>query len=382
MERQVFDVIILGGGASGMMCACSINGKSVAVVDAGTRPAKKLMVTGNGRCNLTNLNVSSDAYNQNIDKYLKKFNQRQTLQFFKRLGLETYADEQGRVYPLSNSAKSVVDVLNFGAKEVKFFSERQALDVKKDASGFVVTLGNIQLVSEKLVLATGGNSEKVLQELGVNYKKFVPSLVSLESKGTRDLNGIRVSNVLVTATNSFGEIKSEIGEVLFRENGLSGIVVFNLSTLFSRKDSFKGKVKIDLLPDVSEKALAEMLSERRRLAVSLDKFFVGMFAGGVANEIFKQSKLNTNLNCLKLQEKEISLLAKTIKNLEFDICGHLDNNQVFSGGVPLEVLDDRLMHKKIANLYCIGEVCDVDGVCGGFNLQWAWTSGHIVGESL
>ena len=141
-------------------------------------------------------------------------------------------------------------------------------------------------------------------------------------------------------------------------------------------------MKIDLLPDVSEKVLFDMLLERRHLAVGLDKFFVGMFAGGVANEIFKQSKPNTNLNCLKLNEKEIFLLAKTIKGLEFEICGHLDNNQVFSGGVPLEDLDDKLMHKKIANLYCIGEVCDVDGVCGGFNLQWAWTSGHIVGESV
>lgn len=381
MDR-VFDAIILGGGASGMMCACTAKRKKIAVVDCAIRPAKKIMVTGNGRCNLTNLNVSSDFYNRNIDLYLNKFGQAETLEFFARLGLVTYADEEGRVYPLSNSAKSVVDVLEYGAKGATFFLGEKIGQIKKEGGLFCVTVGKSGIKSKKLVVATGGNSVQILDMLGVKHKKFEPSLVSLSSNGTRDLNGVRVSNVLVSATNSFGDAKSERGEVLFRENGLSGIVIFNLSSMFARRGSFDGKISIDLLPDADVREIESLIKRRKELETTLDKIFVGMFANAVANEIFKQSKINTNTPCSTLKEKEVSLLARKIKNLEFEVDGHLDNNQVHSGGIALEDLDENLMHKNIEGLYFVGEVCDVDGVCGGYNLQWAWTSGHIVGEQI
>lgn len=379
---QNFDVIVLGGGAAGMMCACTIKGKRVAVVDAGLKPAKKLMVTGNGRCNLTNLECTSDCYNQKIDSFLQRFGQRETLKFFGKLGLVTYADEEGRVYPISNSAKSVVDVLEYGAKGTSFFLGEKASDIKKENGEFVVFLSDKQIRAKILVVATGGNCSPLLDVLGVRHKKFVPSLVSLQSGDTRDLNGVRVSNVLVTATDSFGERKSERGEVLFRENGLSGIVIFNLSSLFARKNNFVGKISVDLLPDLSQKEIENIIRKRKSLETSIDKIFVGMFANAVANEIFKQSKVNTNAPCASLKDNDIIFLAEKIKNLEFKTSGHLDNNQVYSGGVSLQDLDDKLMYKKIPNLYIVGEACDVDGVCGGFNLQWAWTSGHIVGEAL
>ena len=379
---EIFDAIIVGGGASGMMCACAAKGKKIAIVDSATKPAKKIMVTGNGRCNLTNLEISSDAYNQNIDRFLKKFGKEETSKFFDGLGLVTYADDEGRVYPLSNSAKSVVDVLEYGAKGTSFFLGEKIEKIEKANGQFCVVANGKTLRAKKLIIATGGNSADVLDMLGVTYKKFVPSLVSLESKGTRDLNGVRVSNVLVTAKNSFGETKSERGEILFRENGLSGIVVFNLSTLFSRRDNFVGSVSIDLLPDMDKKSVENLIKKRTILETSLDKIFVGMFSNAVANEIFKQTKINTNTPCVTLRDADISLLANAIKGLQFEVCGHLDNNQVHSGGVPLDDLDENLMHEKVSGLYFVGEVCDVDGVCGGYNLQWAWTSGHIVGERI
>ena len=155
-----------------------------------------------------------------------------------------------------------------------------------------------------------------------------------------------------------------------------------MSTLYARSGRFEGKVEIDLLPDLSEQTLKDILRKRKSLEARLDKFFVGMFANSVANEIFKQSKLNTNAPCATLKENEILILANTIKNMQFNVCGALDNNQVFSGGVPLEDLDENLMHKNLQGVYFVGEICDVDGVCGGYNLQWAWTSGHIVGEEI
>ena len=380
--KEVFDVIILGAGASGMMCASTIKGKKVAVVDQAKNAAKKIMVTGNGRCNLGNNSISSNFYNRNIDSFLKQFSEIETSKFFSDLGLVTYVDEEGRIYPISNSAKSVMDILEYGARKASFFLGERIKNIKKEGTSFVVNLETKIITSPKIVVATGGGSGEILKMLKVPYKEFVPSLVSLKSKQTRDLNGTRVSNVLVKATNAFGKTRSEKGEVLFRENGLSGIVIFNLSTLYARSGRFEGKVEIDLLPDVSEKGLKEILQKRKSLESRLDKFFVGMFANSVANEIFKQSKLNTNAPCATLKENEILILAKTIKNMQFNVCGALDNNQVFSGGVPLEDLDENLMHKNLQGAYFVGEICDVDGVCGGYNLQWAWTSGHIVGEEI
>ncbi len=380
--KEVFDVIILGAGASGMMCASTIKGKKVAVVDQAKNAAKKIMATGNGRCNLGNNSISSKFYNRNIDSFLKQFSEIETAKFFSDLGLVTYVDDEGRIYPISNSAKSVMDILEYGARKASFFLGERIKNIKKEGTSFVVNLETKIITSPKIVVATGGGSGEILKMLKVPYKEFVPSLVSLKSKQTRDLNGTRVSNVLVKATNAFGKTRSEKGEVLFRENGLSGIVIFNLSTLYARSGRFEGKVEIDLLPDVSEKGLKEILQKRKSLESRLDKFFVGMFANSVANEIFKQSKLNTNAPCATLKENEILILAKTIKNMQFNVCGALDNNQVFSGGVPLEDLDENLMHKNLQGAYFVGEICDVDGVCGGYNLQWAWTSGHIVGERL
>ena len=380
--KEVFDVIILGAGASGMMCASTIKGKKVAVVDQAKNAAKKIMVTGNGRCNLGNNSISSKFYNRNIDSFLKQFSEIETAKFFSDLGLVTYVDDEGRIYPISNSAKSVMDILEYGARKASFFLGERIKNIKREGTSFVVNLETKIITSPKIVVATGGGSDEILKMLKVPYKEFVPSLVSLKSKQTRDLNGTRVSNVLVKATNAFGKTRSEKGEVLFRENGLSGIVIFNLSTLYARSGRFEGKVEIDLLPDLSEQTLKDILRKRKSLEARLDKFFVGMFSNSVANEIFKQSKLNTNAPCATLKENEILILAKTIKNMQFNVCGALDNNQVFSGGVPLEDLDENLMHKKLQGAYFVGEVCDVDGVCGGYNLQWAWTSGHIVGERL
>ena len=384
-----FDVVILGCGASGTMCALSMKNKNVAVIDMATKPAKKLLVTGNGRCNLTNTNFlckekNVAIYNQNLQKFFERFDQKQTLQFFENLGLECFADEEGRVYPISNTAKSVVDVLTRKLeKNAQLFMGEIVQNIEKKEDFFFIKTDKDTYSCEKLVVATGGNTMvNTLKNLGVEVSEFTPSLVALKSKDIKDLNGIKISNVKVTATNNNGQSATEVGEVLFKDGGISGIVIFNLSTLFSRIKDFKGKIEIDLLPNMTHKQLSDKLSARKNLNVNMDKFFVGMFQNALANEIFRQAKFNTNINSNKLTSTQIEVLTKTIKSLQFSVYDCFDNNQVFSGGVKLQNLTENLMSKKINNLYFTGEICDVDGVCGGYNLQWAWTSGHIVGESL
>lgn len=384
-----FDVVILGCGASGTMCALSIKNRNVAIIDCATKPAKKLLVTGNGRCNLTNTNFlckekNVAIYNQNLQNFFERFDQKQTLQFFENLGLECFADEEGRVYPISNTAKSVVDVLTRKLEQsAQLFMCQTVEGIEKNGNTFFVKTDKETYSCEKLVVATGGNTMvNTLKNLGVEVSEFAPSLVALKSKDIKDLNGIKISNVKVTATNNNGQSATEVGEVLFKDGGISGIVIFNLSTLFSRIKDFKGKIEIDLLPNMTHKQLSDKLSARKNLNVNMDKFFVGMFQNALANEIFRQAKFNTNINSNKLTSTQIEVLTKTIKSLQFSVYDCFDNNQVFSGGVKLQNLTENLMSKKINNLYFTGEICDVDAVCGGYNLQWAWTSGHIVGESL
>ena len=376
-----FDAVIVGGGAAGSMCALSAKGKKIAIVDAGSRIAKKLMVTGNGRCNLTNQNVDSSFYNTDLEKFFDRFDNNKTLKFFENLGLETYADEEGRVYPLSNTAKSVVDVIENNLHCDTFLNEKVE-KISYEKGIFYIKTEKQDLAATKLVLATGGRCEWCFDDLGLKFSKFRPSLVGLQSKDTRDLNGVRLSNVKVTAKTSSGTEKTEVGEVQFRENGLSGIVIFNMSALFARENNYSGEIYIDLLPQLSEKQVTEKIKGRKNSSLNLDKLFVGMFHNAVANEIFKQSKVNTNKGCQTLTDVEAQKLAHAIKFLHFSVCGACENNQIYAGGIELSDLTENLESKKIKGLYVVGEAVNVDGVCGGFNLQWAWTSGHIVGERL
>lgn len=381
IKMKRYKTIILGCGASGAMCAVSSSQKDMAILDVASKPAKKILVTGNGRCNLTNLNMNSSFYNVNIDDFLGRFNEKKTLDFFGTLGLETYADEQGRVYPLTNSAKSVVEILSRNIKcplHLGCKIEKIAYGCKK----YTILTEKEEFECEKLVVALGGNCKELLDNLKIKYQKFVPSLVALKCDETRDLNGARVSDVLVSVYDKHGNKKSERGEVLFKENGISGIVVFNLSSFFARQNDFRGKIVLDLLPDVTLGDLHKKVEKRTHLNVNLDKMFVGMFENSVANEIFRQAKINTNKNSEKATKAEIERMCSTIKALQFEVNGAYENNQVYSGGVCLEDLTPNLESKEMKNLYVIGEAANVDGVCGGYNLQWAWTSGFIVGKQL
>ncbi len=378
-----YKTVIIGCGAAGCMCALSIKSKKVAIIDKVTKPFKKILVTGNGRCNLTNLNTASEKYNCNIDKYLDKFDVKQTLMFFEKLGLEWFADDEGRVYPLSNQAKSVQDVVvNKLNEKADLYLGQSVVDIQRVNDKYVVKTEQESFCCDNVVVATGGNAMgEVLASLNIKTKQFNPSLVALKCNNLKDLNGVRADNVKVTLS-SCGITKSEIGEVLFKDQGVSGIAVFNMSTVLARCGNYAGKISIDLMPNIEHCQLVKKLKARSNLDVNLDKMFVGMFNNALSNEIFRQAKTNTNKPSTKLTDQEAESLAKVIKNLTFDISGYYDNNQVFSGGVELKQLTDNLMLKQYQGLYFVGEVCDVDGECGGYNLQWAWTSGHIVGDSL
>lgn len=383
---KFYDVLILGCGASGSLAAikASENHKSIAIIDKCNKIAKKILVTGNGRCNLTNKNVSDEKYNENITSYLKRFGVDETLKFFYDLGLVTYSDEEGRIYPISNTAKSVMDVIEnkILKSNIDCYLNTNVLKVEKyEENKFLILADNDSFVCNKLVVALGGNfSTEFLFEL--KAQPFAPSLVSLKANVSRSLSGCRVSDVSVKAQNSVGQTKVDRGEILFKDKGLSGICIFNLSTIFARNKNFDGSISIDLLPDFDNNQLFEMLSKRRKLDAKINNFFDGLLAEQVGYEILNRININEDRSSLSLKDDEIKKMVDLIKNLNYKVTGFYENNQVYSGGIELNSLTQNLEHKQIKNLYFCGEACNIDGECGGYNLQWAWTSGFIVGESI
>ena len=380
-----FDVIILGGGASGCMCAMTILRKSkkrVLMIDSNKKPAKKLMVTGNGRCNISNkiCEPSINFYNQNIDKYLSRFAVDECIHFFEELGLVCYSDEEGRIYPITNSAKSVVDVINNELEKYENFTYLSDFIEKIDKKGenFAILTSKDKFTCKKLVVALGGKFDKNLIDFDLSLIPFKESLVALKTGSTHFLNGTKVSPARIT--NDEG-VTFE-GEILFKESGISGIAAFNLSAYFSRKKNFVGGIEIDLLPQFTQKELCEILLQRRRLAYPVNKFFDGLLSSPLAYHILQECEIDENKLSTKLTKEEIILFVGKIKHLKFNVKSCYDNNQVMSGGVDLKSLTDNLESKKYRNLYFCGEICDVDGICGGYNLQWAWTSGHIVGDAI
>lgn len=381
MEK--YEVIIVGAGASGIMCALNTSKKTL-LIEAGERVGKKILATGNGKCNISNDVVEAQNYNTPlVEQYFKQFDNVQTLKYFERLGIFTYADDEGRRYPLSNSANTVLDILLKSLslkKNVEVLVNTKPLAVAKVNDGFKVTTVDKTYLTKKLVIATGGNSGmQYLKNLGVNFETFLPSLVGLKTKKNKGLAGVRVSNVKV----KFNHLFDEVGEILFKEDGISGIVIFNLSAHLARHKISSGKITIDLLSNVSTKNLLTMLQTSivNNPNYHLNNILEGILHKSLAKNILQQLSLD-ELLAKDCAEHDISRIVHTIKNYEVIVTGYADNNQVHTGGVSLKDLDCQLQHQQIKNLYLIGEVVNVDGVCGGYNLQWAWTSGKIVGDNL
>ncbi len=374
-------IAIIGAGASGLVAGlCASKNKDVTIYCADEKIGKKILVTGNGRCNLTNTQGFDTAYNQDVSKFFEKISNLDIIKFFNNLGLEIYVDEEGRVYPLSNSAQSVVEVLtNALAKDNVNIKFEKVEDIKIDNRFNVITnLSNEEY--DKVIIATG--SENVLlDKMKIKYKPFSPSLVALKTKeNTKELSGLRLTNVKVTLDVD-NKKYTEFGEVLFKDKGLSGICIFNISAYLARKNNFNAKIYIDLLPKFTYENVVIMLTNRLKLNFkNISEFMTGLFNKKINKYLLKNLNLDEQKNIKELNSNIIEKIAKIIKNLPFNVVGYYENNQVKSGGVRLCDLTENFEYKEIKNLYFIGEIVDVDGLCGGYNLSWAFVSAMLAGE--
>lgn len=400
--KQHYDAIIIGGGASGLMCAIAAKRKnprmSVAIIEKNDRVGKKLLSTGNGRCNLTNTNVAPDKYvgsgaKKLVGAVLQKYNVQSLLDYFGTLGLLTSKDSEGRYYPLSRQASTVLDVLRFNCEAlgIEMICGEAVTKVAAE-KGFSVTTKQNVYTAKKLVIAAGspaapklGGSRIEALFLGHKAAPFSAALcpVTVRSDILKSLKGLRVQ-AEVKLESDKGVVKSERGEVQFNEDNLSGICVFDLS-LFAKPDM---RISLDLLPDISEKELYNILIKNKELFANhtIDNLLTGILQKRMAQAVLKSAGVKDfSRSCFTLGDGELGSIAKTAKSLCFSITGNagFDRAQACRGGVLCGQIDPVTMQSLLVkNLYFCGEALDVCGECGGYNLHFAFAGGIIAGESL
>lgn len=377
-------VLIVGGGASGLAAAITAanNGNRVVLLEKNERVGKKLLVTGNGRCNFGNLSVSDDSYNNNkfVSDVLLRAKEGAN-KLFEKIGLLSYADPEGRLYPVSETATSVLDCLRFECERagVEFVTGKTADAVYKRDVGYTVVCGNENLFARKIIIAVGGkaqaptyNLEKLVENRVI--VPYAPSLTPIKVEPLpRALSGLRAKCVASLYKNA-KPIRKEKGEVQFKDNSLSGIVILNMSSFIARSKEENGfEISLDLFPHIRFEELLPLLKERYSRFGS-QHLMTGMFHNRLADEIKRRAIL--------LDKNDISGLAAVIKDFRFTVTGlaGFSEAQVMCGGIDTKALKTSLEFRKNEGLYACGEVVDIDGLCGGFNLHWAFSSGIVAGE--
>lgn len=404
--EKYYNVVIIGGGASGLMCAVSAKQHNkninIAIIEKNDRVGKKLLSTGNGRCNLTNTKACADYYvgsfKEQSKKLFKRFDTEYLLKIFEDLGLICNSDSEGRFYPISKQASSVLDVLRFAAERpgVDIYCSESIKSIKKTNGKFTVTTQATQFASDKLVIACGskaapklgGTASAVdyLKNFGHKINSFSPALcpIIVKSNLLKSLKGIRAAGKVTLCDNNDKVIKSETGEIQFAESALSGICVFNLS-IYAKPNC---KISIDLLPDYSFKELYKLINKHIDLFsnLSCDNLFTGILQKRLSIAVLKMSGISDFAkNCSELSENEIKCICRTVKNMTFCVEGNGDfsNAQCAIGGVIGKEINESTMESKIVNnLYICGEAVDLCGECGGYNLHFAFSSGYLAGENL
>ncbi len=390
---------IIGGGASGMaaaLAAAENQHNSVIVFERQARVGRKLQATGNGRCNLTNLHAGAGGYHGDHSEFaetaLRSFPVEQTLMWFRELGLYTVAEESGRVYPYSDQANSVVDVLRFALQreniDLRLGCEVQK--VKRSGSGFLVD----DVYCDKLVVACGGlagtklggsmSGYKLLRSLGHSCTKLRPALVQLKASwsGCTALKGVR-TNCHVSILRD-GKLHSEsCGELQFTEYGLSGPVIFEVS-----RDVCHGAgdwtARLNFLPGETPESLEEELRRRRNRTLPAEELLTGMLHNRLGRVLLQCAGIRGQRLAAEITDQELRELCSKVLSLEVSLTEPMgmDSAQVTAGGIVTSEFDPDTMESRIVpGLYACGEVLDIDGDCGGYNLQWAWSSGRLAGRS-
>ncbi len=396
-------VLIVGGGASGMTAAITAAEDSqnrVILIEKQARVGKKLLSTGNGCCNLSNTDLSPENYFGAdvgfITPALNRFGLDATLAFFASLGLLTRAEESGKIYPYSLQAGSVLDILRFALERpnIEVRCDTAALSVSRKGNGFSVETSTGRILADKLIIACGGaaapklggtmDGYELLKSLGHSRTALYPSLVQIKTDNTypRALKGIK-TDARVSVISGSRDICDSFGEVLFTEYGLSGPAIFEISRFVStEKELF---ISLDLMPEHGDSDISDLLKSRRKSAgnLSCENFLTGFLNKRLGQTVLKYAGISLSFPCSSLTNDMLHKAVKSIKDFRLPVTGTtgFENAQVTAGGIRTsEFCSETLESRLCPNLFASGEVLDIDGRCGGYNLQWAWSSGMLAGK--
>ena len=387
------NVGIIGGGASGLMAAITLKSKSpetkVTVFEKLDRVGKKIALTGNGRCNISNRNISIGNYHGSNPQFaefaLTHFDLNKTEEFFNSIGVVFKEENGGKLYPYSLQASSVTDALRFAAAklDVKIITDECIEKIKKSGSSYTL-FGKEEYSCDAVILACGGVAGgkigtdlgyKLAETLSHKRTKLSPAIVQVKTDNqyTRSLKGVKVV-AEVSVVDKSGKSYSDFGEVLFCDYGLSGPPIMQLSRYMHEGT----KINLDIMPDVSKEELITLLKSRRNMFDTCAEFFCGMLQTRLGQTVLKICGFSINDNPA-FSDSDIEKIANKIKCMQFKFIDRMGFSaaQVTSGGLKTdEFYSDTLMSKHHKGLFACGELLDIDGDCGGYNLQWAWSSGY------
>jgi predicted Rossmann fold flavoprotein len=385
-------VVIIGGGASGMMAAIQAarTGAAVTLLEHNEKPGKKILATGNGRCNLTNLVQEPSRYRSSQPdfpwKIITQYPLEDTLAFFSELGIYT-KNRNGWVYPYSDQAAGVAQVLELEARhqKVKIKTTEEVTDILREDGQYLVKTATWQYPCDSVIISCGSSASNVegssttgyelAEKLGHTVVKPLPSLCGIRGKDNYYAKwaGSRMDGRITLEID--GEtVGEEQGEILFTEYGISGIGVFQLSR-YAVRGTDEGKIAtyhLDLMPQLTKEELVKLLLDRQQAGSykNPQELLIGLLPRKMIDVLVKKTY-------------EPEKIAERLKDWQVPVKGAyaLQQAQICSGGVDPRELTEQLESRLHPGIYFTGEVIDVDGPCGGYNLQWAWSSGAVAGRA-
>ena len=402
-------IAVIGGGASGLMaavCAAKEAKKqksdvSVVIFESNSRVGKKLLVTGNGRCNFSNNSVSLTNYygeQQLALSVYREFDNSQTVEFFRSIGVLSKADAAGRIYPMSFQASAVLDALRYEAQRlgIIIYTDTSVDKIERSNRGYLL---NGCYNADACIVATGGKAApvhgsngsgfKLLEAYGIKATQLYPALVPLVcDRFNKGLKGVRAQCTISIRSNG-KEIAADTGEIQYTEYGLSGIPSMQVSARAAAAlDSSVSDVLavVDSCPDLSAAELKAILSEfaLNNPDMPYEMLLSGILPKKLGSQFISDCSINPLKPIGKIHDSVVEKIVTNVKSKKYKIVGvkSFSDAQVTAGGISSDsIIESSLELKSLKNVFVCGEIVNVHGDCGGYNLQWAWSSGFVAGKN-